>query len=79
MAQVFGQTTNMSTEETPRTERPVVTEKNREEARRVMSSYDDSRQTAVLPGSRGTVTGTAVNDWLDDEGHPLYGEPEGGQ
>ena len=27
----------------------------------------------MLPGSDHTVTGTAVNDWLDDEGNPIYG------
>jgi hypothetical protein len=30
----------------------------------------------VLPGSGGTVTGTAVNDWLDDDGNPIYGRDE---
>lgn len=35
-------------------------------------AYED-RPTAVLPGSDGTVTGTAVNDWLDDDGQPIYG------
>jgi len=34
-------------------------------------AYED-RPTAVLPGSHGTVTGTAINDWLDDDGQPIY-------
>lgn len=38
-----------------------------------MQSYDESRPTATLPGSLGTVSGTAVNDWLDDDGKPIYG------
>ncbi|MCX2929585.1 hypothetical protein ORI20_04820 [Mycobacterium sp. CVI_P3] len=29
--------------------------------------------TAVLPGSDATVTGTAVNEWLDEEGRLIYG------
>lgn len=34
-----------------------------------------TRPTVVLPGSRGTISGTAVNDWLDDDGKPIYGPP----
>ena len=41
-----------------------------------MRSYDDSRPTVTLPGSGGTVSGTAVNDWVDDKGNPLYGEQD---
>jgi hypothetical protein len=41
----------------------------------MMSSYKD-RPTLVLPGTGGTITGTAVNDWLDDEGNPKYGNDE---
>ncbi|MGW0161955.1 hypothetical protein ACWDUN_21855 [Mycobacterium sp. NPDC003323] len=40
----------------------------------VFGDYDTPRPTAVLPGSDGTVTGTAVNDWLDDDGKPIYGQ-----
>jgi len=32
--------------------------------------YED-RPTVVLPGSDRMVTGTAVNDWLDDDGEPI--------
>jgi hypothetical protein len=52
---------------------PPVTEENRKEGERVMKSYDDTRPTVVLPGSGGTVSGTAVSDWVDDEGNPIYG------
>jgi hypothetical protein len=55
---------------------PPVTEENRKEAERVMKSYDDTRPTVVLPGSGGTVSGTAVSDWVDDEGNPIYGKPK---
>lgn len=40
----------------------------------IFGDYDTPRPTAVLPGSDGTVTGTAVNDWLDDDGNPIYGQ-----
>ena len=35
------------------------------------------RSTVVLPGSGGMITGTAVNDWLDDDGNPKFGDGEG--
>ena len=40
----------------------------------VAGSYEDNRQTSVLPGSDGTVSGTVVTDWLDDDGEPIYNE-----
>lgn len=58
------------------TEEPHVSEENRKEAERVMKSYDDSRPTVTLPGSHGTVSGTAVNDWVDDDGNPIYGHTD---
>ncbi len=30
-------------------------------------AYDEDRPTTTLPGSSGTVSGTAVTDWVDDE------------
>ncbi|HNM83131.1 MAG: hypothetical protein U0Q20_10740 [Mycobacterium sp.] len=44
----------------------------KEEAAKMVQAYED-RPTAVLPGSHGTVSGTAVNDWLDEDGKPKYG------
>lgn len=55
---------------------PHVTEENRKEAERVMKSYDDTRPTVTMPGTGGTVSGTAVSDWLDDEGNPIYGKQD---
>jgi hypothetical protein len=52
---------------------PEVTESAKEEAAKMASAYDD-RPTAVLPGSHNTVTGTAINDWLDEDGNPKYGK-----
>lgn len=37
-----------------------------------IGAYEDNRPTSVLPGSDGTVSGTAVSDWLDDDGNPKY-------
>ncbi|MBO0864439.1 MAG: hypothetical protein J2P16_05130, partial [Mycobacterium sp.] len=36
-------------------------------------AYQD-KPTAVLPGTDRTITGTAVNEWLDDEGNPKFGK-----
>jgi hypothetical protein len=52
-----------------------VTESAKKQAAEMMEAYED-RPTAVLPGSGNTVTGTAVNDWLDDDGNPKYGNDE---
>jgi hypothetical protein len=52
-----------------------VTEEAKEAAAEMMEAYED-RPTAVLPGSHNTVTGTAVNEWLDDDGNPKYGNNE---
>ncbi len=30
----------------------------------------------MLPGSGGAISGTAVNDWLDDDGNPKYADDE---
>jgi len=53
------------------TEKPEPGEHARAAAKEMARAYED-RPTAVLPGSDGTVTGTAINDWLDDDGQPIY-------
>ncbi|MCV7175502.1 hypothetical protein [Mycolicibacterium sphagni] len=58
------------------TEKPEPDESARAKAKEMMKAYED-RPTAVLPGSHNTVTGTAVNDWLDDDGQPIYGKEKG--
>ena len=40
----------------------------------MQEAYDDNRPTAVLPGTNNTITGVAVNEWLDDEGNPKFGK-----
>jgi hypothetical protein len=56
------------------TEKPEPDEDDKKKAAEMMTAYED-RATLVLPGTGGTVSGTAVNDWLDDEGNPK-GDPE---
>ncbi|MEE2852994.1 MAG: hypothetical protein VX424_10130 [Actinomycetota bacterium] len=42
----------------------------------MMEAYKE-KPTIVLPGTGGSVSGTAVNDWLDEDGNPKHEEPEG--
>ncbi|BBX08070.1 hypothetical protein [Mycolicibacterium aichiense] len=62
-------------EQQPEGEKPVPDDNAKAKAKEMMTAYED-RPTAVLPGSENTVTGTAVNDWLDEEGQPIYGKNE---
>jgi hypothetical protein len=50
---------------------PEPTEEHREKAKKMAEVYDEDRPTVTLPGSDGTVSGTAINDWLDDDGNPV--------
>jgi hypothetical protein len=50
------------------TEKPEVTDEHKEKAKDIAEAYhEDNLQTTTLPGSSGTVSGTAVTDWVDDE------------
>jgi hypothetical protein len=49
------------------TEKPEVTEEHKEQAKEMAKAYDEDRPTSTLPGSGGTVSGTAVTDWVDEE------------
>jgi hypothetical protein len=49
------------------TEKPEVTDEHREKAKEMAKAYSDDLQTTTLPGSSGTVSGTSVTDWVDDE------------
>ena len=57
------------------TEKPEPDEEHKKKAADMMTAYED-RPTVVLPGSGGMITGTAVNEWLDEDGNPKFGEPE---
>jgi hypothetical protein len=49
------------------TEKPEVTDEAKEKAKEMAKEYDDDLQTTTLPGSGGTVAGTAITDWVDEE------------
>ncbi len=57
-------------------DKPELSEEGQEKVRQMQAAYDDDRQTAVLPGTGGTITGVAVNEWLDDDGNPKFGKDE---
>lgn len=57
------------------TEKPEPDEGAKEKAKEMMSAYED-KPTLVMPGSGKTITGTAVNEWLDDDGNPKYSEDD---
>jgi hypothetical protein len=50
-------------------EKPEPDDDAKQKAAEMMVAYED-RPTLVLPGSGGAVSGTAVNDWLDEDGNP---------
>lgn len=58
------------------TEKPEPDEDDKKKAAEMMEAYKE-KPTIVLPGTGGSVSGTAVNDWLDDDGNPKHEVPEG--
>src|SRR5437016_11674501 len=50
-----------------RTEKPEVTQEHEDKAKEMARAYEESPQTTTLPGTGGTVSGTAITDWVDDE------------
>jgi hypothetical protein len=54
------------------TEKPEVTDEHREKAKEMRKEYEEDRPTVVMPGTDGAVSGTAVNDWIDDDGNPKF-------
>jgi len=53
---------------------PELSDEGKEKVRQMTQAYDDSRETVVLPGTDNTITGVAVNEWLDDDGNPKFGK-----
>ena len=77
---MFGQPVGMSSEQQQgTTEKPEVTEEHKEKAKEMARSYDEDRPTTTLPGSEGTISGTAITDWVDDDdkGHVENSGEEG--
>lgn len=59
-------------------EKPEPDDGAKEAAADMMTAYEE-KPTVVLPGSGGAVSGTAVNEWLDEDGSPKHdNEVEGG-
>ncbi|WP_234880162.1 hypothetical protein [Mycolicibacterium litorale] len=61
------------------TEKPEVTDEHRKVAKEMRKEYEEERPTIVMPGTGGTVAGTAVNEWVDENGEPKFGKEDGGQ
>ncbi|GAA4538577.1 hypothetical protein GCM10023161_16900 [Mycobacterium paraffinicum] len=57
------------------TEKPEPDEDDKQKAAEMMEAYKE-KATIVLPGTGGSVSGTAVNDWLDDDGNPRHEVPD---
>ncbi len=49
------------------TEKPEITDEHKEKAKEMAKANAEDLQTTTLPGSSGTVSGTSVTDWVDDE------------
>ena len=73
----------MSTDEKDQTETPEssdegkkleLSDEGKEKVQQMRTAYDDDRPTVALPGTDNTITGVAVNEWLDDEGNPKFGK-----
>ena len=64
----------MSADEKAQTETPELSEEGKEEVQRMQQAYDDERPTAVLPGTDNTISGVAINEWLDEDGNPKFGK-----
>jgi hypothetical protein len=55
---------------------PELSDEGKEKVDQMQKAYDDDRQTAVLPGTDNTITGVAINEWLDDDGNPKFGKDQ---
>ena len=60
------------------TEKPEPDEDDKKKAAEMMEAYNE-KPTIVLPGTGGSVSGTAVNEWLDEDGSPKREVAEGAQ
>jgi hypothetical protein len=53
-----------------------LSDEGKQEVQRMQDAYDDDRETVGLPGTDNTITGVAINEWLDDDGNPKFGKDE---
>ena len=66
----------MSADEKDQNQTPELSKEGKEEVQQIKNSYDDDRPTVALPGTDNTITGVAINEWLDDDGNPKFGKDE---
>jgi hypothetical protein len=64
----------MNADEKAQTKTPELSDEGREKVQRMQDAYDDERPTVALPGTDNTITGVAINEWLDDDGNPKFGK-----
>ena len=65
---------NTGDEKKTSSETPELSEEGKEKVRQMQEAYDDDRPTVALPGTNNTITGVAINEWLDDDGNPKFGK-----
>jgi hypothetical protein len=56
------------------TEKPEVTDEHKQKAKEMRKDYEEDRETVVMPGTGGAVAGTAVSEWVDDDGNPKFSD-----
>src|ERR1700759_3422808 len=71
-----GQTETPERTEEDKKDTPELSEEGKEKVERMQAGYDDDRETLALPGTDNTITGVAINEWLDDDGNPKFGKDE---
>jgi len=71
-----GQTETPERTEEDKKDTPELSEEGKEKVERMQAAYDDDRETVALPGTDNTITGVAINEWLDDDGNPKFGKDE---
>ena len=71
-----GQTETPERTEEDKKDTPELSEEGKEKVERMQAAYDDDRETVALPGTDNTITGVAINEWLDDDGNPKFGKAE---
>ena len=59
--------TEQQQDQQQRTDKPEVTEEHQKKAEEMARAYDQDRPSTTLPGSSGTVSGTAITDWVDEK------------
>ncbi|HZA10012.1 hypothetical protein [Mycobacterium sp.] len=51
----------------PRSKKPEIKDEHREEAKEMAKAYTEERPTVAMPDTGGTVSGTAVSEWVEED------------